>query len=91
MSSAFEGHGHGNKTCELDGISYTMHAEDGAAADGTPVVSGQITASAAGAAVTVYDFSITKSVFGMLLILAVMVWMFLSIAGYYKKNPGQEP
>ena len=38
MSSAFEGHGHGNKTCELDGISYTMHAEDGAAADGTPVV-----------------------------------------------------
>ena len=25
---------------------------------------------------TVYDFSITKSVFGMLLILAAMVWMF---------------
>ena len=23
MSSAFEGHGHGNKTCELDGIAYT--------------------------------------------------------------------
>jgi F-type H+-transporting ATPase subunit a len=91
MSSAFEGHGHGDKVCELDGITYTMHAEDGAAADGTPVVSGQITAAASGAALTVYDLSITKSVFGMLLILAVMVWMFLSIAGYYKKNPGQAP
>ena len=91
MSSAFEGHGHGNKTCELDGIAYTMHAEDGAAGDGTPVVSGQITAAADGSALTVYDFSITKSVFGMLLILAAMVWMFLSIAGYYKKNPGQAP
>ena len=91
MSSAFEGHGHGNKTCELDGIAYTMHAEDGTTADGTTVVSGQITAAADGSALTVYDFSITKSVFGMLLILAVMVWMFLSVAGYYKKNPGQAP
>jgi len=91
MSSAFEGHGHGDKTCELDGITYTMHAEDGKAADGTPVVSGQITATDAGATLKVYDFSITKSVFGMLLILAVMVWMFLSVAGYYKKNPGQAP
>ena len=91
MSSAFEGHGHGNKTCELDGIAYTMHAEDGTTADGTLVVSGQITAAADGSALTVYDFSITKSVFGMLLILAAMVWMFLSVAGYYKKNPGQAP
>lgn len=91
MSSAFEGHGHGDKTCELDGITYTMHAEDGTAADSTPVVSGQITAADAGATLTVYDFSITKSVFGMLLILSVMVWMFLSVAGYYTKNPGQAP
>ena len=91
MSSVFEGHGHGNKVCEVKGITYTMHAEDGVAADGTPVVSGQITAADAGAPLTVYDFSITKSIFGMLLILAVMVWMFLSIAGYYKKNPGQAP
>ncbi|MBO74955.1 MAG: ATP synthase F0 subunit A [Flavobacteriales bacterium] len=91
MSSAFEGHGHGNKTCELDGIMLTMHAADGTAADGTSVVSGQITASETESALTVYDFSITKSVFGMLLILAAMVWMFLSIAGYYKKNPGQAP
>lgn len=91
MSSAFDGHGHGNKTCELDGIAYTLHAEDGAAAGGTPVVSGQITAAADGSALMVYDFSITKSVFGMLLILAAMVWMLLSIAGYYKKNPGQAP
>lgn len=91
MSSAFEGHGHGNKTCERDGITFTMHAADGTAVDGTSVVSGQITASEAESALTVYDFSITKSVFGMLLILAAMVWMFLSIAGYYKKNPGQAP
>lgn len=91
MSSAFEGHGHGNKTAEQGGIEYTMHAEDGVSDDGTAVVSGQITAKANGESLTVYDFSITKSVFGMLVILGLMVWMFLSIAGYYRKNPGQAP
>ena len=70
-----------------------LYAEDGSFSlkNGTPVVSGQITAAADGSALTVYDFSITKSVFGMLLILAAMVWMFLSIAGYYKKNKDQAP
>jgi F-type H+-transporting ATPase subunit a len=91
MSSVFEGHGHGNKTAERDGINYTIHAEDGVLEDGVAVVSGQITAKANGEPLTVYDFSITKSVFGMLVILGLMVWMFLSIAGYYRKNPGQAP
>ncbi|MGA0435048.1 MAG: F0F1 ATP synthase subunit A [Flavobacteriales bacterium] len=91
MSSAFEGHGHGDKSYEAEGLAYTMHAEDGTTDGDTPVVAGQITATSGGEAVTVYDFSITKSVFGMLLILALMVWMFLGVAGYYKKNPGQAP
>ena len=91
MSSAFKGHGHGDKTCEADGITYTVHSEEGTLADGTAVVSGQITAAEHGLPLTIYDFSITKSVFGMLLILTAMVWMFLSIAGHYRKNPGQAP
>jgi F-type H+-transporting ATPase subunit a len=39
----------------------------------------------------VFDFSITKSVFGMLVILTLMVWMFISVAKQYQKNPGQAP
>lgn len=91
MSSAFHGHGHGDKHAEVDGIDYTMHAEDGTTADGIAVISGQITARAEGAVLEVLDFSITKSVFGMLVILAIMVWMFIGMAGYYKKNPGKAP
>lgn len=91
MSNAFEGHGHGNKSYEADGLAYTMHAEDGTTDGDIPVVAGQITATSGAESVTVYDFSITKSVFGMLLILSLMVWMFLGVAGYYKKNPGQAP
>jgi len=91
MSSAFDGHGHGDKHVSREGIEYTLHAEDGVLEDGRSVVSGQITASEAGAAIGLYDLSITKSVFGMLVILALMVWMFLGIAGSYRKNPGKAP
>ena len=91
MSSAFHGHGHGDKHAEVAGIDYTMHAEDGTTPDGVAVISGQITAQSNGAALDVLDFSITKSVFGMLIILAIMVWMFIGMAGYYKKNPGKAP
>ena len=38
-----------------------------------------------------YDFSITKSVFGMLLIMTLLVVMFGKAARSYKKNPGQAP
>ncbi len=91
MSSAFDGHGHGDKHLQRGGIDYTLHAEDTELEDGRSVVSGQITATEAGIAIGLFDFSITKSIFGMLVILALMVWMFLGVAGSYKKNPGQAP
>ena len=39
----------------------------------------------------VYDFSITKSIFGMLLMLGLMVVMFGRMAGSYKNRQGQAP
>jgi F-type H+-transporting ATPase subunit a len=37
------------------------------------------------------DLSITKSVFGMFLVLGLMLWIFISIARSYKKRQGQAP
>ncbi len=37
------------------------------------------------------DFSITKSVFGMLMIIILMVIIFRAVANGYKKRPGQAP
>lgn len=92
MSNAFEGHGHGDKHYSCNhGIDYTMHAEDTVLENDVAVVSGGISAQREGQQLTVYDFSITKSVFGMLFILSVMLWMFISIASSYKKNPGKAP
>ena len=39
----------------------------------------------------VYDFSITKSIFGMLLMLGLMVALFGRMAGSYKNRQGQAP
>ena len=39
----------------------------------------------------VLDFSITKSVFGMLLIIVLMIFIFRSVANKYKKNPNSAP
>lgn len=92
MSSAFEGHGHGDKNFEDEGgIAYVLHAEDGVSPSGESYTSGSITASKGGSQLSIFDFSITKSVFGMLVILALMVWMFIGVARQYQKNPGQAP
>ncbi|MBM3447770.1 MAG: F0F1 ATP synthase subunit A [Bacteroidetes bacterium] len=40
---------------------------------------------------TVLDFSITKSVFGMLLIIALMIIIFRSVAKKYSNNPNTAP
>lgn len=40
---------------------------------------------------TLIDFSITKSVFGMLLMLAVVVFIFVKMAGAYAKRKGKAP
>ncbi|MFZ4783911.1 MAG: F0F1 ATP synthase subunit A [Flavobacteriales bacterium] len=41
--------------------------------------------------VRVMDFSITKNVFGMFLVIVIMIIVFKSIANAYKKRPGQAP
>lgn len=38
-----------------------------------------------------WDFSITKNVVAMFVSLALMLWMFISAAKMYKRNPGQAP
>lgn len=38
-----------------------------------------------------WDFSITKNVLAMFVSLALMLWMFISAAKMYKRNPGQAP
>lgn len=38
-----------------------------------------------------YDFSITKNVMMMFLIIGVILYLMLSSANYYKKNPGKAP
>lgn len=92
MSSALEGHGHGDRLyVDGDGIDYTMHAEEGMDATGAVILAGSISAGLGDEKLEVWDFSITKSVFGMLLILSLMVWVFGRIASDYKKNPGKAP
>ncbi len=38
-----------------------------------------------------YDFSITKNVFSMMLVFALLSWLFISMARNYKKAPGTAP
>jgi F-type H+-transporting ATPase subunit a len=40
---------------------------------------------------TLIDFSITKSVLGMLIIMSLMLWIFISVAKAYNRRPGQAP
>ncbi len=40
---------------------------------------------------TVYDFSITKVVFGILFSCLLLLWMFISVANRYKRNPKEAP
>lgn len=39
----------------------------------------------------IYDFSITKNVAALFVVLAVMLLLFISVARKYKKNPGKAP
>jgi F-type H+-transporting ATPase subunit a len=39
----------------------------------------------------IYDFSITKNVASLLVTIALLLWIFLSIAASYKRNPGTAP
>ena len=40
---------------------------------------------------TVYDFSITKTVFAILFSCLLLLWIFISVANRYKRNPKEAP
>ena len=91
MSSAFHGHGDVKHTEDgryemahghiaLAGAHNHDHAHDGHN-DHDHTDHGSV----------LYDFSITKSVFGMLFIMALLLLMFGRAAASYRKNPGQAP
>ena len=102
MSSAFEGHGDVRTAVRPSGATYELshghialvddhhnhHNHDGHnhASHGEEGHEGH-----AYHGPVVYDLSITKSIFGMLLMLGLMVVLFGRMAGSYKSRQGQAP
>ena len=104
MSSAFEGHGDVRTAVRPSGATYELshghialvddhhihHNHDGHdhdhASHGEEGHEGH-----AHHGPVVYDLSITKSIFGMLLMLGLMVVLFGRMAGSYKSRQGQAP
>ena len=70
-------------------MAHTVHADSLAMT--TTVVEENIHATEEHAHVSPLDFSITKNVFGMLLVMTIMVFLFRSVAASYKRRPGQAP
>ena len=83
MSSAFHsehgGHGPTQATGPSTGVEYTKD-ENGVSAHDEH-----------GEALSIWDISITKSVFGMLMILTLLVFMLRAAAKSYSRRPGQPP
>jgi len=104
MSSAFEGHGDVRTAVRPSGATYELshghialvddhhihHSHDGHdhdhASHGEDGHEGH-----AHHGPVVYDLSITKSIFGMLLMLGLMVVLFGRMAGSYRNRQGQAP
>ena len=98
MSSAFEGHGDVRLADRPSGVSYALShghiaiaGEHGHEAHGHSGHDHDDHAGHNHHGPAVYDFSITKSIFGMLLMLGLMVALFGRMAGSYKSRPGQAP
>jgi F-type H+-transporting ATPase subunit a len=89
LSSAFEGHGHGDRKFALsEEVLLTLHGEHPTEGQNPGSISA---VDANGNHLEVLDLSITKSVFGLLFILTVMVLLFRSVAKSYAKRPGRAP
>lgn len=89
MSNAFEGHGHGDKHLSIDDeVKLTLHGEHPEGDHKPGSISGK---NRAGDEVSVLDVSITKSVFGLILVLIFMVGLFRSAAKSYGRNPDKAP
>lgn len=77
LSSRFE-HGHAAYN------GYKLHKNNIIAVDALGAEDEQRTAS-------LIDFSITKNVFSLLFSVGLILWMFISVANAYKRNPGKAP
>lgn len=83
MSSAFHGESHdAHAAATYTGATGTVYTKDH---------HGIVAHDESGAEVSYIDFSITKSVFGMLLILTLLMIVFIRMARSYAKRPGQAP
>ena len=89
MSSAFEGHGDTKNTA--DGKYVMSHGHIVIAGSQDHHHDHNHSHDHAHEEFELYDFSITKSVFGMLLIMTVLIVMFGRVATSYRTNPGQAP
>ena len=101
MSSAFEGHGDVRTAVRPSGATYELSHGHIALVDDHQTHEGHDHDHAshgeegheghAHHGPVVYDLSITKSIFGMLLMLGLMVVLFGRMAGSYKSRQGQAP
>ena len=82
-SSRFE-HGHAAYESEKTGIIYKIHENKIIAVDFNGNENKALTE-------TFYDISITKNVASLLFSVALLCWIFISVANAYTKNPGKAP
>lgn len=100
MSSAFHAEhdsegGHGAHAIKKaigpnTGTVYLKDSENGIYAEAHPVINPE-TGEEEVQQASIWDISITKSVFGMLMILTIMILMLRSMAKSYARRPGQAP
>jgi F-type H+-transporting ATPase subunit a len=83
-SSRFE---HGHKT--YDG--YMLHEKKIVAVNETGEMDAHEASINEEGTKNLYDLSITKNVFALLVSLVIMFWMFTSVAKVYKRNPNMAP
>ncbi|CAN5326059.1 F0F1 ATP synthase subunit A [soil metagenome] len=70
-----------------EGSNYAYKLEEG----GIVVIDTTLGETDEKATATLTDFSITKNVAAMLISMLMMLWIFLSVAKAYTKNPGKAP
>lgn len=72
---------------KYEGANYTYALEEGSIV----VVDAELGGVDEEATATLTDLSITKNVMSMFITMGLMLWVFLTVAKAYKKNPGKAP
>jgi len=91
MSSAFEGHGETRLAMRPSGVTYALSHGHISVHDPAHDHAHHEHGDHGHGGVHLYDLSITKSIFGMLLMMVLMLVLFSSMARSYSKRPGQAP